>query len=149
MAARKKKAKKKATRAKSKTKKTQQGRKKAKKKRSSKTRRRKVTTKGKKRRPAKKTVRRKKAAKKKLKRRKTKPRPSKWDGDKVLAERLIEVREEQGLTRVTVCEETGISYESLSGYELCDEHPPFWRVRRLAIYYGVSLDYFAGRTDNQ
>ncbi|MHC4514069.1 MAG: helix-turn-helix domain-containing protein [Planctomycetota bacterium] len=134
-------------------KKAAKARKPAKKKRASKTRRRKVATKGKKRRPAKKTVRRKtrrkKAAKKKLKRRKTKPRLSKWDGDKILAERLISVREEQGLTRVTVCEETGISYESLSGYELCDEHPPFWRVRRLAIYYGVSLDYFAGRTDRQ
>ena len=127
MAARKKKAKKKkATKAKRKTKKTQQGRKEAKKKRQKKT-----------------------AQQKMPKRRKTKPRPSKWDGDKILAERLISVREEQGLTRVTVCEETAISYESLSGYELGDEHPPFWRVRRLAIYYGVSLDYFAGRTDRQ
>ena len=69
------------------------------------------------------------------------------EGDKILAERLYSVREHQGVTRVVVAAETGISYESLTGYELGDQRAPFSRVRLLAIYYGVSLDYFAGRTD--
>ncbi len=79
---------------------------------------------------------------------KSKPRrPTEREGDKILAERLYSVREHQGVTRVVVAAETGISYESLTGYELGDQRAPFSRVRLLAIYYGVSLDYFAGRTD--
>lgn len=74
-------------------------------------------------------------------------RISEREGDRILAERLYSVREHQGVTRVTVAEETGIPYESLTGYELGDQRAPFSRVRLLAIYYGVSLDYFAGRTD--
>ncbi len=74
-------------------------------------------------------------------------RPTEREGDKILAERLYSVREHQGVTRVVVAAETGISYESLTGYELGDQRAPFSRVRLLAIYYGVSLDYFAGRTD--
>ena len=79
---------------------------------------------------------------------KSKPRrPTEREGDKILAERLYAVREQQGVTRVVVAAETGISYESLTGYELGDQRAPFSRIRLLAIYYGVSLDYFAGRTD--
>ncbi len=79
---------------------------------------------------------------------KSKPRrPTEREGDKILAERLYSVREHQGVTRVVVAAETGISYESLTGYELGDQRAPFSRIRLLAIYYGVSLDYFAGRTD--
>ena len=74
-------------------------------------------------------------------------RPSEREGDKILAERLYFVREKQGVTRVVVAAETGIPYESLTGYELGDQRAPFSRIRLLAIYYGISLDYFAGRTD--
>lgn len=98
-------------------------------------------------RPAKK---RKKAKKKAKKRGTGKARPrrtSEREGDKILAERLYSVREHQGVTRVVVAAETGIPYESLTGYELGDQRAPFSRIRLLAIYYGVSLDYFAGRTD--
>ncbi len=74
-------------------------------------------------------------------------RPTEREGDKILAERLYFVREQQGVTRVVVAAETGIPYESLTGYELGDQRAPFSRIRLLAIYYGISLDYFAGRTD--
>jgi len=79
---------------------------------------------------------------------KTRPRrASEREGDKILSERLYSVREHQGVTRVVVAADTGIPYESLTGYELGDQRAPFSRIRLLAIYYGVSLDYFAGRTD--
>ncbi len=112
----------------------------ARKTKSRKTGRRKATTSSKKRTPRKKSAPRKK-------KRQGRPAPGERRGDKTLAERLIAVRERYGLTRVTVSAETGINYESLSGYELGLEHPPFRRVRLLAIYYRVSLDYFAGITD--
>lgn len=94
--------------------------------------------------------RRKGKAKKKTKAGRARPRPkrtSEEEGDRILAERLYSVRESQGVTRVVVAAETGIPYESLTGYELGDQRAPFSRIRLLAIYYGVSLDYFAGRTD--
>lgn len=81
------------------------------------------------------------------KQRKGKPAPGEKKGDKTLAERLVEVRKRLGLTRVAASQATGINYESLSGYELGQEHPPFRRIRLLAIYYGCSLDYLAGITD--
>jgi len=87
------------------------------------------------------------AGKKKRLKRKGRPAPGEKRGDKILADRLIQVREGHGLTRVAVSEATGVNYESLSGYELGQEHPPFRRIRLLAMYYGVSLDYLAGITD--
>ncbi len=91
-----------------------------------------------------------KTTKKRQKKKKSRARPrrpSEREGDKILAERLYSVREKQGVTRVVVAAETGIPYESLTGYELGDQRAPFSRIRLLAIYYGISLDYFAGRTD--
>ena len=114
------------------------------KKQSRKKSRRKVTARRKKKTARKKPVGRKKTTRRKKKK---KRRPSERDSDRILAERLYYVRERHGLTRVWVSAETGINYESLSGYELGHEHPPFWRIRMLAIYYGVSLDYLAGRTN--
>ena len=94
------------------------------------------------------TGKKKKAKKKKAGRKRARPkRTSEQEGDRILAERLYSVREGQGVTRVVVAAETGIPYESLTGYELGDQRAPFSRIRLLAIYYGVSLDYFAGRTD--
>lgn len=94
------------------------------------------------------TTGRTKKRKKKATSRRAKPkRTSEQEGDRILAERLYSVREKQGVTRVVVAAETGIPYESLTGYELGDQRAPFSRIRLLAIYYGVSLDYFAGRTD--
>ena len=112
----------------------------ARKRKSKKTVRRKAKASSKKRTPRKKTAPRKK-------KRKGRPAPGERRGDKTLAERLIAVRERYGLTRMTVSAETGINYESLSGYELGLEHPPFRRVRLLAIYYRVSLDFLGGITD--
>ena len=73
-----------------------------------------------------------------------KKRPVRRNADKILAERLVYVRQQQGLTQVIVAKETGIPYESLCGYERSESSAPFWRVSLLAIYYGVSLDYLAG-----
>ncbi len=117
------------------------------KKKSRKKSRRKVTARRKKKIARKKPAARKQPSRRKKKQTKRKKRQrSERESDKILAERLFYVRERQGLTRVFVSAETGISYESLSGYEMGEEHPPFWRIRLLAIYYGVSLDYLAGRT---
>ena len=69
------------------------------------------------------------------------------EGDEILAERLVVVRHKNEVTRKVVAKKTRIPYESLTGYELGDQRPPFSRIRLLAMYYGVSLDYLAGRTE--
>lgn len=88
---------------------------------------------------------RKQAPRKQAKqKRRSRPAPGEKEGDKTLAERLVLVRKRVGLTRVEVSARTGVNYESLSGYELGQEHTPFRRIRLLAMFYGCSLDYLGG-----
>lgn len=67
--------------------------------------------------------------------------------DQTLAERLVHVRRQHGLTQTDVATETGIPFDTLGNYERYESSAPFWRIRQLAIYYDVSLDYLAGRTN--
>lgn len=67
-------------------------------------------------------------------------------GDKILALRLREVRENVGLTQRQVADRSGIPYETYSGYERAESRAPFARIRSVAVALGVSLDYLAGLT---
>ena len=93
-----------------------------------------------------KTTRRRSTASTIPKRLESRRRKSENEGDMLLAERLREARAKRGVTRKVVAEETGIPYESLTGYELCEQRAPFSRIRLLAMHLGISLDYLAGRT---
>ena len=69
------------------------------------------------------------------------------DDKSVFAKRLKDLRKEQHLKQVDVALATGIGRSSLSHYELGESDMTFAVAIKLADYYGVSLDYLAGRKD--
>lgn len=62
-----------------------------------------------------------------------------------LAERLKNLREEAGVSLGEVERMTGVCRRSLQSYESGTMYPGFASLVRMASYYGVSLDYLAGR----
>ena len=62
--------------------------------------------------------------------------------------RLKELRLHKEKTQLQVQMETGIEQALLSKYENGVRIPPTDTLMILADYYGVSMDYIMGRTDN-
>ena len=62
--------------------------------------------------------------------------------------RLKELRVKKEKTQLQVQMETGIEQALLSKYENGVRVPPTETLMILADYYGVSMDYIMGRTDN-
>lgn len=62
--------------------------------------------------------------------------------------RLKELRFHKEKTQLQVQMETGIEQALLSKYENGVRIPPTDTLMILADYYGVSMDYIMGRTDN-
>lgn len=62
--------------------------------------------------------------------------------------RLRQLREERDLKQTTVAQETGLSRSTISNYE-AGMPPSTANGRVLAAYYGVSLDYILGLTDER
>ena len=62
--------------------------------------------------------------------------------------RLKELRFYKEKTQIQVQMETGIEQALLSKYENGVRIPPTDTLMILADYYGVSMDYIMGRTDN-
>lgn len=62
--------------------------------------------------------------------------------------RLKELRFYKEKTQLQVQMETGIEQALLSKYENGVRVPPTETLMILADYYGVSMDYIMGRTDN-
>lgn len=62
--------------------------------------------------------------------------------------RLKELRFHKEKTQLQVQMETGIEQALLSKYENGLRIPPTDTLMILADYYGVSMDYIMGRTDN-
>ena len=65
-----------------------------------------------------------------------------------VAKRLKAIREGLGLSQKKVAQETGLNVVTLSGYEVGRAEPNMAALVKLADFYGVSLDYIAGRTNN-
>ncbi|MDO5153440.1 MAG: helix-turn-helix transcriptional regulator [Eubacteriales bacterium] len=63
--------------------------------------------------------------------------------------RLLDVREDMGITQKTVAEVLGISVQQYSLYERGDREIPFHHAITLAKFYNISLDYIAGITNNK
>ncbi len=61
--------------------------------------------------------------------------------------RLKNLREDHDLTQAQAAEIIGTSQQHYGKYESGKVMIPFDRVIKLAEYYGVSLDYIAGRTN--
>lgn len=61
---------------------------------------------------------------------------------------LKKLRKQAGLTQISVQMKTGIEQALLSKFETGERIPPTETLIILADFYGVSMDYIVGRTEN-
>ena len=66
-----------------------------------------------------------------------------------LTERLYTLRKEQKLTQGSAAKELGISLKSYCRYEAGEREPAASVLVRMADFYGVSLDYLVGRSEER
>ena len=64
------------------------------------------------------------------------------------SERLRELRRKRGITQTALAEIIDVGQDSISIYEKGRNYPEARRLLILADYFGVSLDYLMGRTDD-
>ena len=64
------------------------------------------------------------------------------------SERIKELRRKQGMTQAALAEIIDVRQDSICIYEKGKNYPEVRRLLILADYFGVSLDYLMGRTDN-
>ena len=67
----------------------------------------------------------------------------------ILAENLLKLRKARKLSRQTVADAVGISAKSYERYENAEREPTASVLVALEDFYGVSLDYLVGRTDQR
>ena len=63
--------------------------------------------------------------------------------------RLRELRKERGETQQQVADGLGILRQHYQKFESGENRPSLEKFLALADYFGVSLDYLAGRTDKR
>lgn len=66
----------------------------------------------------------------------------------VFANRLRELRQNRNIMSKTMAETLNITPRNYQRYEKGEVAPPTSKTTFLADYFGVSLDYLIGRTDN-
>ena len=64
-------------------------------------------------------------------------------------DRIKDLREDSDKTQQELAEYLGTSSQHYGKYEMGRAEIPFERAIMLAEFYGVSLDYIAGRTNNK
>lgn len=64
-------------------------------------------------------------------------------------QRLRDLKEDSDMTQKQVADIIGVSINHYGKYERGETDIPFEKAVMLAEYYNVSLDYLAGRTNNQ
>lgn len=62
--------------------------------------------------------------------------------------RLKELRENKRLSQLQLAMELGLTQNSISRYETGAREADYKTLIRFADYFGVSIDYLLGRTDN-
>ena len=65
----------------------------------------------------------------------------------VFSERLVSLRTGKGVSQVLAAKEIGISPRAYQKYEYEESVPTLLVASRIADFYGVSLDYLAGRSE--
>lgn len=68
---------------------------------------------------------------------------------KFFPERLRELRKERGETQQQVANGLGVPRQHYQKFELGENLPGLEKFLALADYFGVSLDYLAGRTEKR
>ena len=66
----------------------------------------------------------------------------------IFSERLRDLRLEHGMTQEEVGKIIGVKRYSIYGYEKGNNYTEVPGLITLADYFGVSIDYLVGRTDN-
>lgn len=67
----------------------------------------------------------------------------------IIAQRLKECRLEKKITQQALALELSMNHLTYRGYENCKSDIPIVYLVKLADYFGVSMDYLTGRTDNK
>lgn len=67
----------------------------------------------------------------------------------IFQERLRVCRREMNKTQLQAANEMGINYRTYQRYENGEAEPSLTPLIKLADYFGVSIDYLAGRTDEE
>ena len=65
-----------------------------------------------------------------------------------LGERLRFLREKHNLSREELSDKLGILYGTFSKYELGEREPDYETLKKMASFFGVSIDYLLGYTDS-
>ena len=66
----------------------------------------------------------------------------------ILAKRLRECREKTGFTQIKVATYCDITEKAYQNYESGAHEPKISILMRIARFYGVSIDYLVGLTDD-
>ena len=75
-------------------------------------------------------------------------RPYAKGGEALIGERLLELRKDAGLTQDALAAILNINKHSISAYEREKSEPPDAIKVAIARYFGVSVDYLLGVTDD-
>ena len=67
----------------------------------------------------------------------------------ILAKRLLQLRQERKLTRKMVAEQLHIVERTYQRYENAEREPTASVLVELADFFGVTIDYLVGRTDQR
>ena len=69
--------------------------------------------------------------------------------EELFYKKIIDLRKQYGRTQQEAAEGIGISNTALNNYEKGIRQPKYETLRRIADYYGVSVDYLLGETDEE
>lgn len=67
--------------------------------------------------------------------------PSKW-------EQLIQLRKAAGLSQYELARQLKMTRSALGNYEMGEREPDFETTKKLAAYFGVSVDFLLGRDES-
>ena len=65
----------------------------------------------------------------------------------IFSERLVQLRNQKNMSQDTVAKALEIGARAYQYYEYGEREPKLSVLVRIADFYGVSLDYLAGRSD--
>ena len=65
-----------------------------------------------------------------------------------LSERLVQLKTEKNLLQQDIAKDNDIPLRTYQRYERGESEPTSSTIIKLANYFGVSVDYLLGRTDN-
>ena len=65
----------------------------------------------------------------------------------IFSERLIQLRNDKGISQASFAKEIGVSHRTYQAYEYGKNEPKMSNLVKIAELFGVSTDYLSGRTD--